>query len=99
MMAEDQADAGPAEVIPVPGLAAVTDFHAPDPEIVEACERLLQWAKEGEIVSLAYVSVRRGSVVGTGWTLGASGSMHNLNSGASMLSHRIAVDLTAEAEW
>lgn len=64
----------------------------PFADLVEVLENMLELAKSGEIVGLAYVTARRDSLAATGWT-GDAGTRNTLATGILCLHHRYAESL------
>lgn len=58
--------------------------------VIEVLEDCLARAREGEILAVAVVEVRRGRAVASHWTQGDH--YHLLHSGAQRLAHRLAAD-------
>lgn len=59
----------------------------PDEEIIATLEKLLEDARSGELRAIAYGTIRRNSVVGTGWA-GVAGTRFPLGAVIGMLSTR-----------
>lgn len=70
--------------------AVVEKFDPAVPEVVAMCEQLLAWAKSGELRSMAYVTVKRGGLVGSAWH--NEDHLHTLISGFAILQHRLIED-------
>lgn len=50
-----------------PGLSAPKGHHKTDPELIERLERMLAEAKDGTIVSIAYVVISDHELIKTSW--------------------------------
>lgn len=68
----------------------------PDPDLIATTRRLLAVAESGELRGLAYVTIKPGGFVGTGWEAAAECSNHVLHSGASILYQRIAARMAEQ---
>ncbi len=64
----------------------------PSAAIIETLEGLLERARSGNLIGLAYVTVSESGEQGTGWD-GEAGSRHPLSSAILMLQHRYAAAL------
>lgn len=71
----------------------IAGLHEADEEIIAVCERLLEWAKSGDLRGLAYISVKPGSYVGTAWHGAPGANVHLLLSGAATPQYRLAKSL------
>lgn len=58
-----------------------------DSEIISKLEELLEMAKSGELRGVAYATVRRNNILGTGW-IGTAGTRHPLSGAIGMLNTR-----------
>ena len=61
-----------------------------NPDVVTTLRRLCAEAEAGEIRSAAFILVKRGGNISTGWDI-ECGDAHKAIAGASMLSHRLVV--------
>lgn len=59
----------------------------PSKNIIETLESLLDEARSGSLIGIAYATVRENGAQGTGWE-GESGSRHTLGTAMMMLQHR-----------
>ncbi len=81
------------------GPIAIVERHdEPDTDILALVEKIQAWAQSGELIGLAVVTVRRGSLVGTEWAQGAGGNTHLVMSGASTLAHRLVHALIPDGD-
>lgn len=75
-------------------MAAITLLKtAPSQDVIEMLEKLLECAREGKIVSVAYAYESAWSRAGTGYALGPSGDASRLLGGVSQLLFRINSEL------
>lgn len=63
--------------------------HAGNPEVVASLISLLDRARRGHMIALAYVAVRPDGCVSTAWVNGETGHHHELASGALILACRM----------
>lgn len=75
-----------AEVVAVHG---GRDPSKPYDDLVKDLEELLEEAKRGDLIGMAYCTVRSNNDIGSGWA-GAAGTKHQLSSGILCLSNRYA---------
>ena len=68
-----------------PGVAIGSEA---DSDVVELCERLLDEARGGRLVSLAVATYSRAGAHGTEWC-GGSGTAYHLAASVSVLQHRM----------
>lgn len=66
--------------------------NQPSEDIIAELERLLEIAKAGDLIGLAYVTVLQDGSQGTGWS-GEAGSRHPMGTAIMMLNHRYAAAL------
>lgn len=76
--------------------AVVPDTAVPD--VVEALESLLERAKKGEIISVAYAASRPNGTFINGWTKEPEGSGWILWAGISQMAHRYQKVVEEESE-
>lgn len=81
----------------VVGLRAEVPPGEPNADVIKALEAMLDRARRGEIISLAYATVTPGRAVGTGWD-GAANSKYEMLAGVAMLNQRIASAALAAAD-
>lgn len=62
-----------SNVVPLPGHPLCPAPGQSDPKIVRQLERLLEEAKDGQIVAFAYCLYRPTDITAHGWTYGAFG--------------------------
>lgn len=70
----------------------VKPFVAPlasNDEVIAMLEEYIARAKAGQVLALAIVTVKPGSTIASEWTGAASGWLHHLISGVSILKHRM----------
>jgi len=60
-----------------------------DDEIVKCLEELLELAKKGELRGLAYITLKPGSWVGTGWQVAKDGNVLTMIGGVGILQQRM----------
>lgn len=74
-------------------MADVTTIHGghipgqPDPDVVKVAEDLLERAKAGTLIGLAYATVGDQGEQATGW-VGAAGTRHQVGTGIDILQQR-----------
>lgn len=79
-------------------VASISTIHGgrapdePSADIVNELERLLDEAKSGRLIGIAYATYSQQGVQGTGWS-GEAGTRHPLGTAIMMLSHRYSTAL------
>lgn len=69
----------------------------PNSDAIRSARRICRLVESGEIMSIGWVTVRRGGDVSTGWDT-AWGHTHHMTAGATQLQHRIVSANLASSE-